>query len=174
MKKNGISVIAIILSIIAILISALALSKINSIESKLSYTEEQSATVNEEETTNENNNSYHTFDETLVGSWSDTEWNLDILPDSTVLFEQIDYENRDKVSYLHNAPRLQIGYIENDVILISYTANCSKEEYIANPDSVEKTPYNFTIHINREATDSFNLGRTVWTNENYSFRRVVS
>lgn len=153
--------------------------KINSIESKLSYLEDHSVVTNEEGTSSENlpeettndNTPSHTFDETLVGNWTDTEWTLDILPNSTVLFELVDYGNTTK-PYLSNAPHLLIGYIENETILISYISNCSKEEYNANPDSVEKTPYNIAYNINREATDSFNLGRTEWINENFSFRRV--
>ncbi len=167
MKKNNISVIAIIFSIVAILISIFSFIKINSIEVQLKAYDTSLVETND----NQESVATHPFDESLVGSWTDTDWKLEIMPDSTVYFELLD--NAKTKSYMSdNTPLLMIGHIENNAILISYRANCSKENYENNPDSIEKEAYNITAYVLREASDSIKIDNIGWQNTNYSFRRI--
>ena len=170
MKKNYLSIIAIVMSSIALILSGFAFNLAKrSINEKVISPEGYVQTPSTENDSTQTI-ATHSFDQTLIGTWSDTEWLLTIMPDSSVYLEQLNYGNNTK-SYLSAAPRLYIGYIENSAIMISYKSNVTYEEYSMNSETVEKTAYNVTVTLIREGTDSFKLKSLESQNTNYSFRR---
>ena len=173
MRNNHLSKIALLVSILAILLSSFTLIKVLSLGSQLSMSSDfQSDNPDNSAQNNAVSTPVHDFDESLVGEWSDSEWSLQIMEDSTVYFEQESFWNNTKPPYLKSAPRLLIGYIENSNIIISYTSDCTMKEYMENPDAADKKSYYVTVSIVKEAKDSIKIGAIEWLNNNYSFRRV--
>lgn len=166
MKKNYLSIVAIVMSTIAMVLSIISFIMVKA----SFFADKPVISANNSNYQSQESVATHPFPQDLIGTWSDTEWLLTIMPDSSVYIEQLDYENRTK-DYLLFAPRLYIGYIENNAIMISYKTDSSYEEYSANPEGVSKEAYNVTVTLRREGTDSFRLESLVSQNGNYSFRR---
>ncbi len=143
MKRNLLSIIAIILSVIAIAVSAYALHEVRT-------------------TTPGSNKTEYSVDKDLIGDWSGTNDMgetvlMRILEDSAVVIEDHEYRNSERVN-------LYIGHIENNVIVFErvckrkrdsdYVSGSLLDEYLNSPSSVELEEYYLVRNYTKVTNDS--------------------
>ena len=167
MKNNMLAVLAIVLSAIALAASIFAISRVSKVEEQISNSGSVQTIpehVNEESAMNEGEvetlTPTHPFDQSLVGEWeTDYAW-MTILEDSTLYVEENCNENGSVVNgeIVYEIPyRLYIGYVENYTVVIEKRADCTLEEYLANPDGFEfKDMFNATDLV-RPSSDSLKI-----------------
>ena len=122
MRKNILSIVAVLLSIVAIIISTIALFKVDALK-PVHSTENISDVAQQGQT--QSAETKHPFDQSLVGDWSGTYKNgrqyvkMKVLEDSTLLIEAQDLERY----YLF------IGYIENNTTVIERRVQLGRDGY---------------------------------------------
>lgn len=93
MKKNILSVVAIIISVIALLTNFLTLNKVNKLQEQLAYPNNIQET---EDYSEDQSTASHSFDQTLVGDWSGTiaestlYARMKVLEDSSIIIESLE------------------------------------------------------------------------------------
>lgn len=174
MRKNILSIIAIVISVAALAASLYTINVVNDLKNMVLYDGNiQSSAIDntdEGQQTPENETApsvaTHPFDESLVGSWSNGYWEMQILEDSTFYLEGADNYGQGENKYIYT------GYIENNKVLVEYQVNCSLEEYLINQQGYERKEAFETADLVREATDSFQIHSISNVQPSLSFRRM--
>lgn len=173
MKNSFMGFLAIIISVAALATSIYTVTVVNDLQSQLLNNTDDLITASdtrlEDQQSEEPNTtpsvSTHTFDESLVGDWSNGYWEMKILEDSTFYLDGADYYGQGENKFIY------IGYIENNKLLAEYRVDCSLDEYLSNQEGYIKSEVFETADIVREATNSFQIQSLSNVQPSLSFRR---
>ena len=185
MKKNSLSLIAIVLSIVSIAISIVALQKINHLTGGTN-----SDDVYQQQDQVDNTKETPQFDSSVVGDWSGTDnpstvIRMRILDDSTIIIEDPQAKNS-------NSTNLYLGHIEDTLVIIEKRSTINFEtqidkirngheyvvgelidEYLGNPESFELDEYYYASHLSKLNENTIIVGYGVGSSQGDVFVTFV-